>query len=312
MSDISARTSQVIAAEINGIKDQTRKMALLASIEIGQRLVEVKAMLEHGQWGEWLKEAVDYSQSTAQNLMRIYQEYGSNQSALYEGANSQALGDLSYTQAVALLGIPADEREAFIEEHDVPNMSSRELQNAVKRAAELQKKLEKAQEQNRQLVTSEASAREDLIKERVKNQNDVNALTLQIKQAQAANSAAAVAKLEKQLEEAQKKLIASSAENSELKEELKKPIEPAIIEVIPEDTTRELNELREKLTQDGGPLAMKFKIYFESLTEDFKKLLNVLEDMRMVEPEMHLKYSAAVGNLISTMTTTVKVKEKAQ
>jgi len=69
-------------------------------------------MVEHGQWGNWLKDSVDYSQSTANNLMRIFEEYGSNQIALFgNNANSQALGNLSYTQAVALLGIPAEDRE---------------------------------------------------------------------------------------------------------------------------------------------------------------------------------------------------------
>jgi len=68
MNELNTRTPQIIAAEINGIKDQTRKVALLASIEIGRRLVEAKAMIEHGRWGNWLKETVNYSQSTANNL----------------------------------------------------------------------------------------------------------------------------------------------------------------------------------------------------------------------------------------------------
>lgn len=34
-------------------------------------------MIEHGAWGEWLEKSVDYSQRTAQNLMKIFEEYGS-------------------------------------------------------------------------------------------------------------------------------------------------------------------------------------------------------------------------------------------
>ena len=79
-------------------------------------------MIEHGRWGNWLKETVNYSQSTANNLMRVFDEYGSNQISLFGEVNSQALGNLSYTQAVALLGIAPEEREAFVEEHDIENI----------------------------------------------------------------------------------------------------------------------------------------------------------------------------------------------
>ena len=71
-----SRTPDMIATEINSIKSQTRIMVLCNSIEIGRRLVEAKEMLPHGEWGKWLETSVDYSQSTANNLMRIFEEYG--------------------------------------------------------------------------------------------------------------------------------------------------------------------------------------------------------------------------------------------
>ena len=48
------RTPEIIAAEINGIKEQTRKMVLYNSIEIGRKLTEAKLLVEHGEWGHWL------------------------------------------------------------------------------------------------------------------------------------------------------------------------------------------------------------------------------------------------------------------
>ena len=47
-------------------------------------------MVKRGTWGTWLKERVDYSQSTANNFMKIYQEYGRNGLA----EKSQALANL--------------------------------------------------------------------------------------------------------------------------------------------------------------------------------------------------------------------------
>src|SRR5690606_12544295 len=104
VTQVSNRSAIVIAAEINAIKDQTRKTVLFNAIEIGRRLVEAKQYVSHGEWGKWLEESVELKQSTANNLMRIFEEYGSDQLALFgDNAKSQALGNLSYTQAVALL-----------------------------------------------------------------------------------------------------------------------------------------------------------------------------------------------------------------
>ena len=140
------RTPQLIAVEINSIKEQTRKMVLFNSIEIGRRLTEAKIMIEHGEWGEWLEKYVDYSQRTASNLMRIFVEYGSSQISLFcDNAKSQALANLNYTQAVALMGIPQEDREAFIQERDIDGMSTRELQAAIKDNQELADKLKEVE-----------------------------------------------------------------------------------------------------------------------------------------------------------------------
>lgn len=130
---ITARDADVIAAEINIIKAQTRKMLVTNAIEIGRRLVEAKSMVAPGRWGEYLECQVDYSQSTAENLMKLFREYGDNQESLFDSfPKSETFGKLSYTQALALLAVPADEREQFAEQNDVASMSTRELQEAIK------------------------------------------------------------------------------------------------------------------------------------------------------------------------------------
>jgi|GEM_PF-3543427 len=46
--------------------------------------------------------------------------------------NSSLVTNLTYTQALILLGIPEEERDEFIAEHDVESMTKLELQQAVK------------------------------------------------------------------------------------------------------------------------------------------------------------------------------------
>jgi len=147
------RTVEVVTLEIRTLQRQAQQVVLGYAIEIGRRLEEVKAMLPHGRWGDYLKNEVAYSQSTAQNFMRIFREYGASQQSLFGGvANSQALGNLTYTKALQLLAIPdAEDRERFAIENDVEHMSVRELNEALKARDEAQEKAAAAEDESRRL-----------------------------------------------------------------------------------------------------------------------------------------------------------------
>jgi len=125
---ISGRTTQVIAAEINMIKFQAERVYLAAAVEIGRRLTEAKALFKYGEWGKWLEESVDFSQSRANKLMRIFKEYGAEQ---LTSSNSDSNPNLNYSQAVLLLGIPKEERAQFIIDMDIEEMTNQELRKAV-------------------------------------------------------------------------------------------------------------------------------------------------------------------------------------
>ncbi len=126
------RTPQVIAAEINMITHQTKKILLASAVEIGRRLKEAKSLLKHGEWGKWLEESVGYSQSTANRLMKLYEEYGTSFLDGQGMSNCAPVRNLTYTQALLLLGLPEEEREEFLAQNDVPGMTKQELQQALK------------------------------------------------------------------------------------------------------------------------------------------------------------------------------------
>ena len=108
---VMERTPEIVAAEIRQIRDDTLKDYLNSCIEIGKRLCEAKEMVAHGEWAGWLKTAVSFSQRTANNLMKIYEKYGAAQGELWgASAISQTFANLTYSQAVALLAVPDEER----------------------------------------------------------------------------------------------------------------------------------------------------------------------------------------------------------
>lgn len=154
MNEMNPRTIGMVTQEINQLTAQAQRLILGHAIEIGRRLTEAKQMLSHGEWGKWLKEEIHYSKSSANNMMRIFDAYGSTQMGLFgPEANSQTFGDLEYSKALALLSVPAEEREQFAQEVDAEHISVRQLKAAIqerdaaqKQAAEVAAEWELAKE----------------------------------------------------------------------------------------------------------------------------------------------------------------------
>lgn len=152
--------SEIIAtAPRRQLADVTREIRiktgqfLLDAIEIGRLLFEAKAMVEPGGWMQYVEEEVPFSQSWANNYMRLYKEYGAEQLSIF--GNSQATARLSPTQALELLALPAQEREEFMETHDVESMSTRELKQAIRERDEAIQAQKEVQED---LLAAEARA----------------------------------------------------------------------------------------------------------------------------------------------------------
>ena len=308
MSEITAiRTPEIIAAEINSIKNQTQKIMLQASIEIGRRLAEAKAAVGHGNWTKWLKQSVDYSDRTATNLMRIFAEYGNGQEKLFGQSNQQAFAELSYTQAIALLGIhDEDERAEFIKENDIDSMSTRELQEAIKERD--QAKAEAAQAAQRVEKLSEDLQAEKAAKEAAED-------TASELQAEKEKESRRAEDLEKQLAAAKpedkektkqlkKDLAEQKAKVKELNDRLAEPIEATIVEKVPEATELELKALQEQnaklqAASSQDKAAIEVRTYLGIVQDDTNKLLAALG--KIEDPVIQAKYKAAAGKMIDVI-----------
>lgn len=141
------RSPEVIANEINAIKSQTSSILSAAlsytkrsCFEIGRRLEEAKALVPHGEWGAWLENNFEYSESTAGNLMRIYREFGGEQINLLTGkSDMETFEGLSQSQLIELFTLPKHSRVEFVEEHREEledGMSIREMRELIKEQKE--------------------------------------------------------------------------------------------------------------------------------------------------------------------------------
>ena len=226
------RTIEIITDEILDAKRAGGE----AILTIGRCLIEAKDMLPHGEWLPWLNERVEFSERTARNFMRLAREW----------TNRQTLADLGAAKALTLLALPADEREQFVEDHNVIDMSARQLKEAIRERDEARKAAEAAK--------ADASAAEQA---RAKMEEDMAATKHLLESARSdADLAGSRARaLEEKLRMLQEKPVEVAVETVVDPEAIAKAREEAVAEIKAKlDKAREAKkraEDRQKIAEDA-------------------------------------------------------------
>lgn len=280
------RNIEVVTSEIRDLCKEAQRTMLLYAVEIGRRLVEAKEILPHGEWGEWLKNEVSFSQSTANKHMQLFEAYGNRQTSLFGAElNSETFTNLSYSQALKLLAIPEDERENFAKENDIENKSTRDIDKLIKERDEALKTAEEAEqykqeitELEKKLEKSQAAAKKakaDLkalkenpeIPESMKNElrNEIEAEAEENKQKAIDEAVADTAD----------KLKTAEAENESLKAEI-------------ENKKAKLEELENK-NKMSDPVIVEFNLLFNNIQEIADKLLSIIDKCENDETKLKLK-----------------------
>ncbi len=300
------RTADIIAAEINGIKEQVRASVLAGAIEIGRRLKEAKAMVPFGAWADWLQDNVDYSERTAQNMMRIADEYGKT--------DPQALADLTYTQAVLLLGVPSEERDAFVQEHKLEDMTTRELQAAVDELKadkakmqltidQLMEGAEKKDAHKEAQARSEARAAElsQAVSKLEKELAKAGDLEKKAEAKGKKEAEARVAELECELKEARD---AEARAKAEIQAEKRRAAEAAArLPSVPPEVEAELTRLRAQASRSNSETELRAA--FDAMKDGFERLMNRLITLEAEDEQQAAKYRSVMGKGVQMMADKV-------
>lgn len=109
-----------IVSEIKFFENQ----AVVSYWEIGKRLSQAKEQVNHGEWLDWVDKNLGYSERTTQQLIKISESF----------SNPNTFSDFSFSKVLALTSIKDEEdRQDFIEKHDVEDMTTRKLQAEIKK-----------------------------------------------------------------------------------------------------------------------------------------------------------------------------------
>ena len=277
----TSRNLDVIATEI---KAYTFSM-LSNIIEIGRRLTEAKEMLPYGQFNQWCSDHFGYSRTQTYNFMRLYDAYGSDQKSLF-GAEvvANTFEHLNYSKALALLALPsAEERETFLQENDVSEMTTRELQKAIREKQEAEKRLEDLQkdiegeraalDKARKQITELENRPVEVAVETVRDEEAIAAAAKEAKEKAEAAAREKILDLEKRL---------NKAEAAAAKREAGEGVSEKLAEA--ERIRSELEEARKQLMTSEADVAV-FGVHYKSVQKEYADMITALGQIIRRDPE---------------------------
>ena len=242
--DIEAITNDILEARRRGGE---------AILTIGRCLTEAKQSLPHGEWLPWLNERVELSERTAQKFMKLAREW----------SNPNTLADLGASKALMLLALPESERERLAEDHNVIDMSARQLEQAIRERKEAQEAAARAE--------AEAKTAEEA---RAKMEEDMKLLNARLSGAQEdrEQAAQAAARLEAELEELKARPVEVAVETVVDQEAVEKARAEAVAEMRAKlNKAREAKEAAEARRKNAEEALEQIRLQLEEQARAEKK-----------------------------------------
>ena len=319
ITSIQDRETEQLTIEVNTIYQQMEaigNIGLQLAAEAGERLIEIKGRLAHGEFESWCKDNLTFSKRKAENMMRWSQKCKDENSIF---SKTQTFTDLGISKVWALLAAPEDVAEEVIKE-GASDMSVRELQDEISR---LKSEKKTAQEYARASEEEQANLEEEI--ELLKRQLE-EARRESERKAEEENSQS-TSEAEEEIEQLKKKLEAAETNLQKTKEKLKteknssdKKIEEAISKAKAEaqkeaeaktnksleDITKKyeesqsvINKLQTALANSENKALAIFKVKSDLLQESFNSCLASIEDVAAEDQEKGDKMKAALRQIMS-------------
>ena len=319
ITSLQDRETEQLTIEVNTIYQQMEaigNIGLQLAAEAGERLIEIKGRLAHGEFESWCKDNLTFSKRKAENMMRWSQKCKDENSIF---SKTQTFTDLGISKVWALLAAPEEVAEEVIKE-GASDMSVRELQEEISRL-----KLEKEKVEGLARATEEEQANLEEEIEILKRQLE-EARRESERKAEEENSQS-TSEAEEEIEQLKKKLEAAETNLRKTKEKLKteknssdKKIEEAISKAKAEaqkeaeaktnksleDITKKyeesqsvINKLQTALANSENKALAIFKVKSDLLQESFNSCLASIEDVAAEDKEKGEKMKAALRQIMS-------------
>lgn len=315
------RTKETIMAEVKATIEHVETTAMLGAIKIGKCYSELKELIPHGGWYEYIEENTGHSPKKVERFMKIATKFGDESTPLGSLFSKTTISsDLSIYKALSLIALPDEEVETFVENHDIKDMTVKELEAEIKALKEKNTDLEaaaqKAQEERQKIEEDldKAWAEMKSIEESGSgNQEELEAKEQEIQKLRAdlEKNKEAQSKLKDKIAQSEadtQKKIEEALEKT--KWETARKIDKARQEAR-EAVDKELDEARENIERLSKELAaagnediLKIKIKAEQLQMVFAELTEIIGNL---EAERQEKMTAFLKTILESFLEGLEV-----
>ena len=316
---VQERTLPVIISEIKIIEQHVTKTAIEGAIQIGERLQEAKQLAGHGNFGQWCQENLNYSQDTAQKFMKLAREYGGQNNVL---ANTAMSRNFSISNALSLLKVPEEDREKFVEEHQVEDMTNKDLEDEIRHLkeekeaadADMDRLLEEKEDMCMQLAAMDAKMKslEQLRKEETESpaielQEMIDSMTEEIdglkeKLSKANDKAKKVKEDLKKEKDGRQAAIDQAIGNQRqaMEQEIRKEVEGELVDARKHigELTGQIDQLEKRAANAGDEKKVQFKLLMDQLQHTFRRALEVVS--QQADQEMQEKMNNALRIVVKS------------
>ena len=296
IENLGDKSTEELTVKTNTLYQQMQMigaMGIQVAAEAGRCLAIIKERVGHGNWGDWCKRNLEFSERKAQNMMKLAAEMHEKNGIF---SNPQTFADIEISKVYALLAAPEEVQKAVLNDPKMEEASVREFQDEIKRLkAELATERAKEQADNSE---AELEAAEKKIEE-------LYALVKILQEGKSKEE------WEREVEALQKKIDAEAQKAKDAAKKLKEDARAEAKAEVEKETAKlagevsaaraEIEKLNKKLENSTATEIVEFKVKADQLQKDFQACMKCIEDMYGKDLGQASKMAAALKQVMQAM-----------
>lgn len=318
IEELDEKSTEELTEKANTLYQQMQligAMGIQVAAQAGQCLSVIKKRVGHGNWGDWCKQNLQFSERKAQNMMKLSAEMHGKNSIF---ANPQTFADIEISKVYALLAAPEEVQKAVLDDPKMEEMNVREFQDEIKRLkAELATERAKEQADNSEAELEAAEQKIEELSALIKIlqegkseaewQKELDSLKSEIeketkKAAKAAEKLkAAQAEMERKAEAAAEEAVEKAKKEAaeKFKEENKLLIDSN------RQAAEEIDRLQKRLENNTQPEIAGFKIHADQLQQSFNACLESANRIESSDAEQAQKMRTALKTIMQKLQESI-------
>ncbi len=318
IEELNEKSIEELTKKTNALYQQMQligAMGIQIAAEAGRCLTVIKERVGHGNWGDWCKQNLQFSERKAQNMMKLSAEMREKNSIF---ANPQTFADIEISKIYELLSAPEEVQKAMIENPETEDMNVREFKDEIRRLKEelaAERAKEKINESEEELAQAKKRI-EELTKElnlhsseksEAEWQKELDSLKSEIEK-ETEKAAKAAEKLKAAKAEAEKKAEAAAEEavekaKKEAAEKFKE--ENKLLIDSNRQAAEEIDRLQKRLENNAQPEIAGFKIHADQLQQSFNACLESANRIESSDAEQAQKMRTALKTIMQKLQESI-------